>query len=84
MGGWPPDGIDVPRWSSKDHQQRKPSMGDIGLDLAKKVFQFHAVDAVGSALYRWQLRSAFITPVAILATTAMRPNRERLPIRHVG
>jgi hypothetical protein len=31
----------------KDHQQREPSLGDIttiGLDLAKNVFQIHAVD----------------------------------------
>jgi hypothetical protein len=33
----------------KDHQQQEPSMGDIttiGLDLAKSVFQVHAVDEV--------------------------------------
>jgi hypothetical protein len=29
------------------------------LILQENVFQFHAVDAAGSALYRWQLRSAF-------------------------
>jgi carotenoid cleavage dioxygenase-like enzyme len=39
----------------KDHQQREPSMGDIttiGLDLAKNVFQVHAVDVAGSVVLR--------------------------------
>jgi transposase len=39
----------------KDHQQREPSMGDIttiGLDLAKNVFQVHAVDVAGSVVPR--------------------------------
>src|SRR6516225_243960 len=43
----------------KDHQQREPSMGDIttiGLDLAKNVFQVHAVDVAGSVVLRKQLR----------------------------
>src|SRR5438270_893160 len=43
----------------KDHQQREPSMGDIttiGLDLAKNVFQLHAVDEAGSVVMRKRLR----------------------------
>jgi hypothetical protein len=41
----------------KDHQQ--PSMGNIttiGLDLAKSVFQVHAVDEVGRIVLRKRLR----------------------------
>jgi hypothetical protein len=43
----------------KDHQQREPSMGDIttiGLDLAKSVFQVHAIDEAGSVVMRKRLR----------------------------
>jgi transposase len=43
----------------KDHQQREPSMGDIttiGLDLAKNVFQVHAVDEAGTVMMRKRLR----------------------------
>src|SRR3954465_10104665 len=43
----------------RDHQQREPSMGDIitiGLDLAKNVFQVHAVDEAGSVVMRKRLR----------------------------
>jgi Transposase len=43
----------------KDHQQREPSMGDIttiGLDLAKNVFQVHAVDEAGNVVLRKRLR----------------------------
>src|SRR5580658_7529692 len=43
----------------EDHQQREPSMGDIttiGLDLAKNVFQLHAVDQAGAVVVRKQLR----------------------------
>jgi transposase len=43
----------------KDHQQREPSMGNIttiGLDLAKNVFQVHAVDEAGSVVMRKRLR----------------------------
>jgi transposase len=43
----------------KDYQQREPSMGDIttiGLDLAKNVFQVHAVDAAGGVMVRKRLR----------------------------
>src|ERR1700676_3772073 len=43
----------------KDHQQREPSMGDIttiGLDLAKSVFQVHAVDEAGNVVMRKRLR----------------------------
>lgn len=42
MGGWPPNGIEVPEWWLKTHHQREPSMSEvtsIGLDLAKHVFQ---------------------------------------------
>ena len=61
----PTDGVDGPLTASmcqmvvvKDHQQREPSMGDIttiGLDLAKNVFQVHAVDAVGNVVVRTRL-----------------------------
>jgi transposase len=43
----------------KDHQQREPSMGDIttiGLDLAKSVFQVHAIDEAGKVMLRKLLR----------------------------
>lgn len=43
----------------RDHQQREPSTGDIttiGLDLAKSVFQVHAVDEMGSVVMRKRLR----------------------------
>src|ERR1700686_24321 len=43
----------------RDHQQREPSMGDIttiGLDLAKSVFQVHAIDEAGSGMMRKRLR----------------------------
>jgi transposase len=43
----------------KDHQQREPSMGDIttiGLDLAKSVFQVHAVNEAGTVMMRKRLR----------------------------
>jgi transposase len=42
-----------------DHQQREPSMGEIttvGLDLAKNVFQVHAVDEAGAVVERKRLR----------------------------
>jgi transposase len=42
-----------------DHQQREPSMGEIttiGLDLAKSVFQVHAVDDAGKVVVRKRLR----------------------------
>src|SRR5487761_2529522 len=54
----------------RDHQQREPSMGNIttiGLDLAKSVFQVHAVDEMGSVVMRKQLRRsqvlAFFTEI---------------------
>jgi transposase len=43
----------------KDHQQQEPSMGDIttiGLDLAKSVFQVHAIDKEGGIVLRKRLR----------------------------
>jgi transposase len=43
----------------EDHQQREPSMDDIrtvGLDLAKNVFQVHAIDEAGDVVVRKQLR----------------------------
>jgi transposase len=46
-----------------DHQQREPSMENIrtiGLDLAKNVFQAHAVDAAGSVVMRKRLRRSQI------------------------
>jgi transposase len=60
-------GVDGPLTASKcqkmvvvkDHQQREPSIGNIttiGLDLAKNVFQIHAVDQAGSVLMRKRLR----------------------------
>ena len=58
-----PNGISVPRWSlSNPHLKGKPSMGRsirnltsvtrVGLDLAKRVFQVHAVDAKGEIVVR--------------------------------
>ena len=43
----------------EDHQQREPSMSNIttiGLDLAKNVFQVHAVDGAGNVAVRKRLR----------------------------
>jgi transposase len=43
----------------KDHQQREPSMGNIttiGLDVAKNVFQVHAVDEAGNVVVRKRIR----------------------------
>jgi transposase len=52
-----PNGIRVPRWSLSNPSEGKPSMGKsirnlstvtrVGLDLAKRMFQFHAVEAKG-------------------------------------
>jgi transposase len=53
----------------KDHQQREPSMGDIttvGLDLAKNVFQVHAVDEAGNVVVRKRLRRSQV--LAFFAT----------------
>src|SRR3981081_3874658 len=50
----------------KDHQQREPSMGDIttiGLDLAKNVFQLHAVDEAGRVVMRKRLRRGQVPAV---------------------
>jgi transposase len=50
---------------AKDHQQREPSMGEIttiGLDLAKNVFQVHAVDEAGSVVMRKRLRRGQVLP----------------------
>src|ERR1700683_310032 len=43
----------------EDHQQGEPSIDDIttvGLDLAKNVFQVHAIDQAGDVVVRKQLR----------------------------
>src|SRR5216683_2247623 len=43
----------------EDHQEWEPSMNEIttiGLDLAKKVFQVHGVDATGAAVLRKRVR----------------------------
>jgi hypothetical protein len=56
-----PNGISVPRWSSfRAPSGREPSVGKsiidissvtrVGLDLAKRVFRIHAVDATGSVV----------------------------------
>jgi hypothetical protein len=57
----------------EDHQQREPSMGDIttiGLDLAKNVFQVHAVDEAGNN----QLPANVSGGIATVALTGLIPN----------
>jgi carotenoid cleavage dioxygenase-like enzyme len=61
----------------KDHQRREPSMGDIttiGLDLAKSVFQVHAVDEAGTVMMRKRLDAARSSH-ARSKTTACRGSR---------
>jgi transposase len=55
----------------KDHQQREPSMGDItaiSLDLAKNVFQVHAVDRAGNVVVRKRIRRGQVLGGPIVAT----------------
>jgi transposase len=61
MMGWmaPFCGIDVPKLGVRNQLEREPSMKEIstvGLDLAKKVFQVHGVDARGTVVVRRALR----------------------------
>jgi hypothetical protein len=45
-----PDGIDVPSSGLECNEQKEPSTMEIttvGLDIAKRVFQLHGVDAAG-------------------------------------
>lgn len=52
----------------------------IGLDLAKNVFQVHAVDAAGEAVVRKTLRRAQLLPVFARrgrALSALRPAARR-------
>ena len=68
-----PNGISVPRWSlSKPHLKGKPSMSKsirnlstvtrVGLDLAKRVFQVHAVDARGEIVVARKLTRSQLIP----------------------
>ena len=68
-----PNGISVPRWSlSSTPSEGKPSMGKpirnfstvtrIGLDLAKRVFQVHAVDAKGEIVVARKLTRSQLIP----------------------
>jgi hypothetical protein len=60
----------------EDHQKREPSMGDItaiGLDLAKNVFQVHAVDEAGSVVMRKRLRRGQV--LAFFAEDREQPDR---------
>src|SRR3984885_4902385 len=76
----------------KDHQQREPSMGDIttiGLDLAKTVFQVHAVDEAGTVMMRKRLRRsqvlaffAGIPPCLEACATAHHWARELIALGH--
>src|SRR6266481_5261920 len=61
MMGWmaPFCGIDVPKLGVRNQLEREPSMKEVstvGLDLAKKVFQVHGVDARGTVVVRRALR----------------------------
>src|SRR5260221_4635820 len=61
MMGWmaPFCGIDVPKLGVRNQLEREPSMKEVstvGLDLAKKVFQVHGVDAFGAVVVRRTLR----------------------------
>src|SRR3981081_1705119 len=59
MGGTAPDGIDVAGGRYLFDQTGRPPMSEIsivGLDLAKNVFQVHAVDGSGKEVLRRQLR----------------------------
>src|SRR3981189_890357 len=61
MMGWmaPFCGIDVPKLGVRNQLEREPSMKEVstvGLDLAKKVFQLHGVDARGTVVVRRAVR----------------------------
>src|ERR1043166_5375167 len=67
MMGWTaPDGINVPSWWLMIRtSKRRPSMAKaitIGLDIAKNVFQVHAVDEAGQVILRRRLRRAQVEP----------------------
>jgi hypothetical protein len=67
-----PNGISVPRWSLSNPSKGKPSMGKsirnlstvtrVGLDLAKRVFQVHAVDAKGEMVVARKLTRSQLIP----------------------
>ena len=51
--------------SIKDHEQEEPSVmktTTVGLDLAKNVFQVHAIDEAGEVIVRRALRRRQVLP----------------------
>src|SRR5581483_4069039 len=60
MGGWPPFTASMCQsWSVDNQLTREPSMKEVstvGVDIAKKVFQVHAVDRAGAVSVRCALR----------------------------
>jgi hypothetical protein len=67
-----PDGIDVPARAVKCNELKESSIMEIttvGLDIAKRVFQLHGVDAAGKAVLRRKLQRsevlAFFNPTAL-------------------
>ena len=66
MGWTAPNGIIAPRWSLSSTIWGKPSIGKsnrnfatvtrVGVDLEKKVFQVHAIDAKGEVVAARKLR----------------------------
>jgi hypothetical protein len=54
-----PDGIQVQARAVKCNELKEPStmkITTVGLDIAKRVFQLHGVDAAGKAVLRRKLR----------------------------
>src|SRR5437899_11177428 len=65
----------------KDHQQREPSISDIttiGLDLAKNVFQVHAVDVAGSVVLRRRLRRSQVLALPSCSKSATSPRAKAI------
>ena len=48
---------------------------DIGLDIAKSVFQIHGVDAAGNVIVRRQLKRRYVLPFFPEATAVPRRHR---------
>ena len=56
----------------RPHDSEEPSHAsdyDIGLDIAKSVFQVHGVDAAGNVIIRRQLKAALCTGILSETTT---------------
>jgi len=70
MGWTPPDGIEVPEWRCLNTTAKEASVGEVitvGLDLAKHVFQVHAIDA--AAITRNYGDSAFISGTSLIVAS---------------